>query len=111
MIKSKGLFDNDLDGSPQKNKIIGANLIFKFIFLNYGNRFWPRSPMPLQKAHKTRSKMWNFLMYMKTLAPGKTHKCIETQRIHSSITGDEVSLLASNSLGHKERWDIQVPGE
>ena len=32
MTKSTGLFDNDLNHSPQKNKIIGANLIFKFIF-------------------------------------------------------------------------------
>lgn len=29
---------------PKENKIVGANLIFKFIFLSYGNRFWPGDP-------------------------------------------------------------------
>lgn len=56
MTKSTGLFDNDLNHSPQKNKIIGVNLIFKFIFLNYGNRFWPGAPCLYKKLTNVKAK-------------------------------------------------------
>lgn len=54
---------------------MGTNLIFKFIFLSYGNRFWSEVPGFYRKLSNVRQgASMEFLVYMKTLAPHKTSK-------------------------------------